>query len=115
MTLRKRDRIVLAVLAGVAVLAAFYMLALKPQREQASSLASQIASQRQTILTAQSTYNAGRAAPAALKTEGREWASLKLAVPQQSDIPALLRTLEKNANSVHVSMQSVSLTGDAGS
>lgn len=115
MTLRKRDRIVLAVLAAVALLGAFYMLALKPERQRASALGSQIATQRQALVTAQQSYSMGRAAQAALKTDGREWASLKVAVPEQSDIPALLRTLEKNADSVHVAMQSLTLSGATGS
>ena len=49
MTLRKRDRIVLAVVAAAAVLGAFYMLALKPERQKAASLGSQIATQRQAL------------------------------------------------------------------
>ena len=115
MTLRKRDRIVLAVLAAVALLGAFYMLALKPERQKASALGSQIATQRQALATAQQSYTAGRAAQAALKTDGQEWAKLKVAVPEQSNIPALLRTLEENAHSVHVSMQSLTLSGAPGS
>lgn len=111
MTLSKRDRIVLAVLAAVALLGAFYMLALKPERQQAASLGSQIATQRQALVTARQSYTIGRAAQAALKADGREWAALKLAVPEQSNIPALLRTLEKSADSEHVSMQSLSLSG----
>jgi Tfp pilus assembly protein PilO len=114
MTLRKRDRIVLAVVAAAAVLGVFYMLALKPERQQASSLESQITTQRQAITAAQASYNIGRAAQAALKTDGKEWAALKLAVPEQSDIPGLLRTLEKSANAEHVSMQSLSLSSTAG-
>jgi len=114
MTLRKRDRIVLAVLAAVALLGAFYMLALKPERQRASALASQIATQRQAITAAQASYNIGREAQASLKTEGKEWAALKLAVPEQSNIPALLRTLEKSANAEHVSMQSLSLSSSSG-
>jgi hypothetical protein len=115
MTLRKRDRIVLAVVAAVALLGAFYMLALKPERQKASALGSQIATQRQALATAQQSYTAGRAAQAALKTDGQEWARLKVAVPEQSDIPALLRTLEENAHSVHVAMQSLTLSGASGS
>jgi Tfp pilus assembly protein PilO len=114
MTLRKRDRIVLGIVAAAALLGAFYMLALKPERQQVSSLQSQIATQREALATAQQSYNAGRAAQAALKVDGREWAALKLAVPEQSDIPALLRTLEKSADSVHASMQSLSLAGATG-
>jgi Tfp pilus assembly protein PilO len=111
MTLRKRDRIVLAVVAVVALLGAFYMLALKPQRQKASALESQIATQHHALETAQQSYTAGRAAQAALKTDGREWAALKLAVPEQSNIPALLRTLQKSADSEHVAMQSLTLSG----
>jgi hypothetical protein len=115
MSLRKRDRIVLAVVAAVALLGAFYMLALKPERQKASALGSQIATQRQALATAQQRYTVGRAAEAALKTDGQEWARLKVAVPEQSDIPALLRTLEKSADSVHVAMQSLTLSGATGS
>jgi hypothetical protein len=115
MTLRRRDRIVLAVAAVLAVLGAFYLVALKPERQQASALQAQITTQQQALTAAQQSYNVGRAARASLKTDGPEWAALKLAVPQQSDIPALLRTLEKNAKSVHVSMQAISLSGASGS
>jgi hypothetical protein len=115
MSLRRRDRIVLAVAAVLAVLGAFYLVALKPERQQASALQAQITTQQQALTAAQQSYNVGRAARASLKTDGPEWAALKLAVPQQSDIPALLRTLEKNAKSVHVSMQAISLSGASGS
>ncbi len=111
MTLSKRDRIVLAVVAAAAVLGAFYMLALKPERQQAASLGSQIATQRQALVTAQQSYTVGRAAQAALKSDGQQWAALKLAVPAQSDIPALLRTLQKSADAEHVAMQSLTLAG----
>jgi type II secretory pathway pseudopilin PulG len=115
MTLRRRDRIVLAVAAVLAVLGAYYLVALKPERQQASALQAQITTQQQALATAQQSYNVGRAARASLKTDGPEWAALKLAVPQQSDIPALLRTLEKNAKAVHVSMQAITLSGASGS
>jgi hypothetical protein len=114
MTLRPRDRIALAVVVVVAALGAFYLLALKPERQQASALQSQITTQQQALTTAQQSYNVGRAALASLKSDGREWAALKLAVPQESDIPALLRTLERNAKAVHVAMQALSLSGASG-
>ncbi len=115
MTLRRRDRIVLAVAAVLAVLGGYYLVALKPERQQASALQAQITTQQQALTAAQQSYNVGRAARASLKTDGPEWAALKLAVPQQSDIPALLRTLEKNAKLVHVSMQAISLSSASGS
>jgi hypothetical protein len=115
MTLRPRDRIALAVVAVLAALGAFYMLALKPERQQASSLQAQITTQQQALTAAEQSYNVGRAAKASLKADGAQWAALKVAVPQQSDIPALLRTLESNAKSVNVSMQALSLSGSSGS
>jgi Tfp pilus assembly protein PilO len=111
MTLRKRDRVVLAIVAAAALLGAFYMLALKPERQQVSVLNTQIATQRAAITAAQQSYNVGRAAQAALKTDRAQWAALKLAVPAQSNIPALLRLLENSADSDHVSMKSLSLAG----
>ncbi len=111
MNLRKRDRIVLAMVAAVALVGAFYMLALKPERQKAGALQTKIATQQQALVTAQQSYNVGRAAQAALKTDGAQWAALKLAVPAQSNIPALLRLLEKSADADHVAMTSLSLSG----
>ena len=111
MTLRKRDRIVLAIVAAAALVGAFYMMALKPERQKASALQTQIATQQQSLASAQQSYNIGRAAQAALKTDGAQWAALKLAVPAQSNIPALLRLLEKSADADHVAMTSLTLAG----
>ena len=115
MSLRPRDRVVLAVVAVVAVLGAYYLLALKPERQQASALQAKITTQQQALSAAEQSYNVGRAAKASLKTDGPEWAALKLAVPEQSDIPALLRTLERNAKSVHVAMQALTLSNSSNS
>ena len=114
MTLRKRDRIVLAIVAAAALVGAFYMLALKPERQKASALQTQIATQQQSLASAQQSYNIGRAAQAALKTDGAQWAALKLAVPAQSNIPALLRLLEKSAAADHVAMTSLTLASSTG-
>jgi Tfp pilus assembly protein PilO len=115
MTLRPRDRVVLAVLGVVVLIGAYYMLALKPERQKVSSLDAQIATQRQALTTAQQSYNVGRAAQAALKSDSAEWAALALAVPEQSDIPGLLRTLERTARAAKVSMQTISLSGASSS
>jgi Type II secretion system (T2SS), protein M len=114
MNLRARDRVALGIVVVLALLGAYYMLALKPERQKVSALDAQIASQRQTLSQEQQQYASGRAAQAALKADAAEWAALRLAVPAQSDIPALLRTLEKTSNSVHVKMQSITLTGSSG-
>jgi hypothetical protein len=114
MTLRSRDRIALIVLAVLALMGGFYMLVLKPERQKASNLETQIATQRTTLAQAEQSYATGRAAQNALKANAAEWASLRLAVPDQSDIPALLRTLQKTAAQVHVKMQAITLSGASG-
>lgn len=111
MTLRPRDRVALGVLAALALIGAFYLLALKPEQHKAGALAAQIASQRRSLATAQAQYAAGRAAQASLRKHEREWAALGLAVPARSDIPGLLRDLERNARAVGVKMQAVALGG----
>jgi hypothetical protein len=110
-SLRPRDRAALGIVLLLALVGAFYLLALKPEQQKVSALDGQIATQRQTLTAAQQSYSAGRAAQATLKQEAAEWSALRLAVPDQSDIPALLRTLQKTAASAHVNMQSISLSG----
>ena len=111
MKLRGRDRILLGVVAVIALFGAFYMLALKPERQKVSSLDAQIATARSSLVAAQQSYTTGKRAQAALKANDQEWAAIHLAVPNQSDIPALLRTLQSTADAVHVHMQSITLTG----
>ncbi len=113
MTLRRRDRIALGVVLILGLLGAYYMLALKPERAKVTALAAQITTQRQALATAQQNYATGKAAQASLAKDGGEWSALQLAVPAQSNIPALLRTLEKTAATVKVKMQAITLSGGA--
>ena len=110
MSLRPRDRIALAVILLAGIVAAYYMLALKPEQHKATTLDAAIATQQQTLTTEQQAYTAGREAQASLKADAAQWAALRLAVPSQSDIPSLLRTLERNADAVHVTMKAIELT-----
>ena len=111
MNLRPRDRIALGVVLIAALVGAFYMLALKPQQQKAAAVDAQIAKQRQTLAQEQQTYQAGRAAEATLKAQAAQWAALSLAVPAQSNIPALLRLLQRNAKAANVKMESIELAG----
>lgn len=115
MTLRPRDRIALGVVLTLALIGAFYLLVLKPEQNKASTLSTAIAGQRQALATAQANYATGKAAQLSIKASAPEWAALRKAVPNTSDIPALLRVLERNAKAVGVTMQAISLSGAAGS
>jgi hypothetical protein len=113
MKLGGRERILVGVVAIVALFGAYYMLALKPERQKVSGLDAQIATARATLTTAQQSYVTGKQAQAKLKASNEEWAAIHLAVPNQSDIPALLRTLESTADAVHVHMQAITLSGSS--
>ena len=111
MTLRPRDRIALVAVLILALAGGYYVLALKPKQHKASALVRAIAAQRQSLVTAEANYVAGKAAQASIKSDAPEWAALRKAVPDTSNIPALLRVLERNANAVHVKMQAITLSG----
>jgi hypothetical protein len=115
MTLRPRDRIALGAILILVLAAVFYLLALKPEQHKASTLATAITAQRQALTTAEASYAAGKAAQASIRSNASEWAALRTAVPDVSDIPALLRVLERNANAVHVKMQAITLSGASSS
>lgn len=115
MTLRPRDKAALAIVGVLAVLAGYYMLVLAPVRHQASSLESSISTQRAALTQAESTFASGRAAQHSLRAHAAEWAALRVAVPEQADIPALLRTLQRTARSADVSMKAIQLESSSSS
>ncbi len=114
MNLRPRDRIALGVVILAVLVGAFYMLALKPEQQKAKSLDAAIAAQQQTVAQEQQAYNAGRQAQATVKAQQAEWTALHVAVPAQSNIPALLRILAKSAKAAHVKMSSITLASASG-
>ncbi|HEX3831620.1 MAG TPA: hypothetical protein VHW04_06585 [Solirubrobacteraceae bacterium] len=115
MTLRPRDRIALGVVLFLAVVGAYYLLVLKPEQHKATALATAVAGQREALSTAEAKYAAGKAAQASIKSDAPQWAALRKALPDTSDIPALLRVLESNAKAVHVKMQGITLSGSSSS
>ena len=113
MTLRQRDRVALAIVLVLGLFGGYYLLALKPERKKVTALDAQISTARQSLQTAEQTYDQGKAAQSSLKAEAAEWSALQLAVPKQSDIPALLRTLESTAKSVNVKMQAITVASSS--
>ncbi len=111
MSLRPRDRIALVALVLLALVGAYYMLVLTPERHKVTALNAMIATQQQALAKAQDQTAAGQAAVASLRAGAAQYAAIGLAVPTRANIPALLRTLERTANAEHVKMQTISLTG----
>jgi Tfp pilus assembly protein PilO len=113
MKLTARDRVLVGVIAVLALCAAFYMLLITPQRHQASHLQAQIGAARTTLARAQRRELVGSAAEAALKASQVDWSATQRAVPRTADVPALLKLLTRSARAAHVSMQSISLSSSA--
>jgi hypothetical protein len=110
MTMRPRDLLALVAFLFAIAAGAFYMLVLTPEHHKANALDAQIATQQQALTTAQQQVASGRAAQATLRTAQAQLASLNLAVPAHSDMPEVLRALEKAAKAAHVQMQAITVS-----
>ena len=110
-----RDRIVVLVVAALAGLGGFYMLALKPKRKEASALGEQVSQARQQLDQARSDLAASRAARTSFAANYATVARLGKAVPTDDDIPSLVYQLDATAGSTGVDFRSVKLTSGAGS
>jgi hypothetical protein len=89
---------------------AFYMLVLTPEHHKATALNAKIATQQQALATAQQQLASGRAAQAKLRAAQAQLASVNVAVPAHSDMPEVLRALERAAKAAHVQMQSITVS-----
>jgi Tfp pilus assembly protein PilO len=102
-----RDRKILLVLAGLAVLAGFWFLALRPKRTEAAELTTQIAEQQQRLQTAQQTVAQGLHAKAGHARDTAAVAQLGAAVPADDDLPSLLYQLDAASRNAHVTFDSL--------
>jgi Tfp pilus assembly protein PilO len=111
-----RDRNILLVIGGLALLAAFWFLAIKPKRAEVQALNGQIATQQQRLATAQATVNSGLAAKAAYPKDYATVAQLGKALPADDDLPSLLYQLDAESHGKHIDFQSIARgTSAAGS
>jgi Tfp pilus assembly protein PilO len=105
--------IVATLLAGAALLAVFWMLALAPKRSESAKVRSSVASQEQrlgTARTALASYETSRKQYPELLAELRR---LDEAVPAHAGIPALLRQLQRRARALKSDLSLVALKSGA--
>jgi hypothetical protein len=114
MTMRPRDRMALVAFLVAIAAGAFYILVLTPEHHKAKALNAKIATQQQALATAQQQVASGRAAEAKLRTAQAQLGSIDLAVPMHSDMPEVLRALERAAKAAHVQMQSITVSASTG-
>jgi hypothetical protein len=105
-----RDRIVVIVLSLVAVLAAAWILAVSPKRQQATKLDAQIAAAQSQLSAAEGQLSGARAAQAQYASAYTSIVNLGKAVPASQEVPSLIYQLEKASNSKKVEFASIVTT-----
>jgi hypothetical protein len=112
-----RDRIVMMVLATLAVLAAVWFLAVAPKREQAAKLATEVGAAQSQLASAESQVSSASAARARYETAYASIVSLGKAVPASQEVPSLIYQLARATNEKNVEFASITATvpGAAGS
>lgn len=105
----KRDRIMLSVVVAVAVIAAAWMLAIKPTREEASDLADQAAQASERRDAALASLANAKQARAEFAEAQIGIARLGKAVPTDDDIATLVFQLQGSARKAGIDFRSVRL------
>jgi hypothetical protein len=110
MKLTPRDRVLLGVLVVLLLCGGFYKFLLTPERHHANNLKTQISAAQTSLAKAQQKDLSGHAAETALSKSQTDWAAAEKAVPENADVPALLKLLARSAAAAHVVMRSISLS-----
>ena len=108
-----RDRIVLLVICGVALIVAPWLLVIQPKRDQASKLQKQVSAEQSQLNSARAELASGNAARAAFASSYATLVRLGEAVPTDDNTPSLIYQLQGAAKASKVGFQS--LTFNAGS
>lgn len=97
-------------LAGAALLAALWVLAISPKRSESAVVRSNVAAQEARLSAAQSTVASYQAARKAYPRNVRALKRLDSAVPARGAIPALLSQLQRRANARRSDLNLAALT-----
>ncbi|MDQ6750548.1 MAG: type II secretion system protein GspM [Actinomycetota bacterium] len=109
-----RDRIVVAVVAVVALLLGYWFLILGPKRDQAQKLSSQVSQAQQTRDAAVADAAASRAAQTQYPSNYATVARLGKAIPADDDVPSLVYQLSTVSQAAHIDFRTVKLSTSAG-
>ncbi|WCB94534.1 hypothetical protein DSM104299_03271 [Baekduia alba] len=106
-----RDRTVLIVVGMLALVAAFWFLAISPKRKDAADLSAQVVSAQSRLDTANASAATAAAAKAKYTSDYSTVARLGKAVPVDDDMPSLVYQLQHTAAANHVDFLSIKMTG----
>jgi Tfp pilus assembly protein PilO len=112
-----RDRMVVIVIAALGVLAAVWLLAVAPERQQAAKLATEVSAAQAQLASAESQVSSAAAARARYETAYASIVRLGKAVPASQEVPSLIYQLAQATNQKNVEFASITATvpGAAGS
>jgi hypothetical protein len=102
-----RDRIVLIVIAVVAVLGVAWMLVVSPERQKASELATKVAAAQTQLANAEGSVSSARAAQSQYAAAYASLVSLGKAVPPSDEVPALIDQLTQASNQKNVNFSAI--------
>jgi hypothetical protein len=105
----RTNKILLAVVAAVAALCAFYFLALSPKREEIAKLDADVAAKTAEVEQARATLASYEQAKASYKSNYATLARLGKAVPGDDDVRSLLVQLESAADRSGVDFAKIEL------
>jgi Tfp pilus assembly protein PilO len=109
-----RDRIVIVVIAALAVAAAAWLLVVAPEREKATKLGAEVSTAQSQLTAAEGEVSAARSAEASYPTEYTSLVHLGKAVPTGQEVPSLIVQLAQATNEKNVEFSSITSGGSAG-
>lgn len=107
------NKIIVGMLAVVALAIAFWMLLLSPKKEEASKLDKQVTQQEESLAVHQSEVQRGLEAERAFPQEYQQLVVLGKAAPAEDDTASLLVQLNQIASASHVRFQTFVLEGES--
>jgi type II secretion system (T2SS) protein M len=110
-----RDRIMLLVVAAIALVAGSWMLAIQPKRAQATKLATQVQGLQTQLSTARDQINKGLAARSEFSNDYAQLAKLGEALPQDDDVPSLIYQLQAAATSAKIDFRNLAMASTGSS
>jgi Tfp pilus assembly protein PilO len=113
MTTNDTRTIAIVVLAGIAILAALWMLAISPKRDERSQVKANVAAQEARLQTAQTQLASFEAAKKQFPVKLAELKRLDEAVPARGAISSLLRQLQRRAKVRNSNLRLVALKSGA--
>jgi Tfp pilus assembly protein PilO len=110
----KNPKLLIAIVAAVAALGAYWMLVLSPKREEISKLDGEIATAQADLSQTQSTLAEYQKAQSAYKTNYATVVRLGKAMPADDDVRSLLVQLNAAANHSNVDFDRITVGGSSG-